>query len=179
MNNSIESVKEFHRVFSQPIKETIGVPSKERAILRVRLIFEELMELAEASGVGAEFNLLLIKSMKLNDSSFSKESNNAEALDALVDLQYVLDGTILEYGMDKVFEQAHNNVHASNMTKFCTTKEELQLSLDHFKEKDIQVYTRETNGVYFIYKAEDSKLLKPLNYVSADMEKIITDFKVK
>ena len=49
MNKSIESVKEFHKVFSQPIKTTIGVPSKDRALLRVRLIFEELMELAEAT----------------------------------------------------------------------------------------------------------------------------------
>lgn len=176
MNKSIESVKEFHSIFSQPIKTSIGVPSKERALLRVRLIFEELKELAEASGVAEEFNDMISDNVEVFIPVINKEPNNAEALDALVDLQYVLDGSILEYGMQDVFEVAHNDVHVSNMSKFCVSKIDLEASLAHYKAKRIQTYTKEDNGRYFIYKAEDGKLLKPLNYVAADMKSVIKRF---
>lgn len=63
--------------------------------LRLALITEELAELAQAAD----------------------ERDAESALDALCDLQYVLDGTVLAFGMDGVADEAFRRVHASNMSK--------------------------------------------------------------
>jgi predicted HAD superfamily Cof-like phosphohydrolase len=63
--------------------------------LRLHLLQEELAELAEAMANG----------------------DLVATLDALVDLQYVLSGTVLSLGFASVFEQAFKEVHRSNMSK--------------------------------------------------------------
>jgi predicted HAD superfamily Cof-like phosphohydrolase len=63
--------------------------------LRLALVTEELVELTEAC----------------------LDHDAVSALDALCDLQYVLDGTVLAFGMDGVADEAFRRVHASNMSK--------------------------------------------------------------
>ena len=46
-----------------------------------------------------------------------KNDNLLEVLDALCDMQYILIGTVLELGLQEVFEDAFAEVHRSNMTK--------------------------------------------------------------
>lgn len=43
-----------------------------------------------------------------------------EVLDALCDIQYVLDGTFLEFGLHGVKQEAMEEVHSSNMSKLGT-----------------------------------------------------------
>ena len=45
------------------------------------------------------------------------EENLVEVLDALCDMQVILDGTFLEFGMLNIKEAAMKEVHLSNMTK--------------------------------------------------------------
>lgn len=94
MNLELTSVEEFHRKFLVNIENAPCIPL-ERTELRVSLIQEELNELKDAI----------------------KENNLTEVLDALVDLQYVLSGTIIEFGLQHIFEDAFREVHSSNMTK--------------------------------------------------------------
>jgi len=46
------------------------------------------------------------------------DHDKVEILDALVDQAYILQGTILQHGLQHVFEEAFNRVHENNMSKF-------------------------------------------------------------
>ena len=82
MNDFLEKVKCFHEVFKAPILETPQIPSKERCDLRISLISEELEEMKEAIEKG----------------------DVVEVADALADLQYVLSGAVLEFGLGDKFD---------------------------------------------------------------------------
>ena len=60
----------------------------------------------------ASFRLMLEELVEFYDAQ-----SQVERLDALLDLQYFLDGTFLAYGFDKVKDAAFVEVHRSNMSK--------------------------------------------------------------
>lgn len=92
---TLESVREFHETYGAVIKDTPDTADQAVNKLRVNLLREELDELEEA--------------LAGNDP--------VEALDALVDLQYVLDGAFLALGLHAVKDKAFDEVHRSNMSK--------------------------------------------------------------
>ncbi len=92
---TINLVAEFHEAFEVPTRGTPAIPSVTRCALRLKLLQEELDELREA-----------IDGLDL-----------VEVLDALTDLQVVLDGTYLEFGMQGLKDAAFLEVHRSNMSK--------------------------------------------------------------
>lgn len=92
---SLEMVREFHTAFRLPIDNRPGLHSERTALLRLHLIQEELSELAIALA----------------------ERDPVKILDALADLQYVLDGSFLSLGLAGVKDEAMAEVHRSNMTK--------------------------------------------------------------
>lgn len=81
----------FGQGYSGPIRE---MPASV-ASLRKKLLLEELTELVTSIDAG----------------------DQEEILDALVDMQYVLSGTINECGMRDVFDEAFMRVHHANMQK--------------------------------------------------------------
>ena len=48
--NTIEHVKEFHLTFGHPVNTIPQIPDAKTRLLRVKLIAEEFLEFAEASG---------------------------------------------------------------------------------------------------------------------------------
>ncbi len=92
---SIEMVREFHRVFEQPDSDRPNVTDSDVNRLRINLLREELDELEDALDAG----------------------DPVETLDALTDLQYVLDGSYLQLGFADVKDAAIAEVHRSNMSK--------------------------------------------------------------
>lgn len=78
---TIEKVKEFSKLFEQAWSETPTVPSSKVGLLRLQLISEEIGELTHALAA----------------------SDPLETLDALVDIQYVLDGTYGAYGLESSY----------------------------------------------------------------------------
>ncbi len=94
-------IGEFHAAFGVPIRETPTIPKEDECALRVSLLQEELNELVIALG----------------------HLDIVETLDALCDLQVVLDGTFLQFGMGSIKEEAIAEVHRSNMTKLGTDGE--------------------------------------------------------
>src|SRR5580704_15002252 len=106
--HSLNQVAEFHTTFKHPILAAPVIPSRERCELRISLLAEELKELQQAVD----------------------DNNLVEVADALCDLQYVLSGAILEFGLSEKFKDLFDEVHRSNMSKACKTAEEANLTID-------------------------------------------------
>jgi predicted HAD superfamily Cof-like phosphohydrolase len=152
--NSLNQVADFHKTFNAPILNEPQIPSSKRCELRVSLLQEELNELREA----IENNDLI------------------EALDAFCDIKYVLNGAILEFGLQNIFDKAFNEVQRSNMSKACDTELDAQATLEHYKQKDgTEGYYKENNGKWLVYRKEDDKVLKSVKYSPADLKKIINE----
>lgn len=149
---TLSSVAEFHKTFQHPILDTPQIPSEARCKLRVSLIAEELKELEEAI----------------------RDQNIVEVADALCDIQYVLAGAILEFGLKDKFSELFDEVQRSNMSKACKTIEEAQATILHYLEKDgTESYYEEKDGLYLVYRTSDNKTLKSVAYSPADLKSIV------
>ncbi len=100
-------VKLFHLKASQVVNDKPTEIDKETRILRLRLINEELCELAEAFGYEP-----VDDSFVWHDTPFDL----VEVADALGDLLYVVLGTAVSCGID--LEPIFNEINRSNMSKF-------------------------------------------------------------
>jgi predicted HAD superfamily Cof-like phosphohydrolase len=147
----LNQVAEFHRTFKHPILDTPQIPSKQRCDLRVSLIAEELKELQEAID----------------------DNNIVEIADALADIQYVLAGAILEFGLGKKFRTIFDEVQRSNMSKACNSLAEAEATMKHYSDKGTESYYKEIEGKFLIYRKGDDKTLKNINYSPADLKSII------
>lgn len=115
---SLNMVAEFHLSFNHPVKDSPAIVSPKRAELRVSLLSEELNELQEAI----------------------QNQDIVEVADALCDIQYVLSGAILEFGLAEKFSELFSEVQRSNMSKACKTLEEASDSIKFYKSKGIDCY---------------------------------------
>jgi predicted HAD superfamily Cof-like phosphohydrolase len=150
--NYIKLVEEFHKTFNAPILETPQIPSKERCELRVSLLQEELDELKKAID----------------------DNNLVEITDAICDLQYVLSGAILEFGLGNKFNELFNEVQRSNMSKACDSEREALETLLFYKHKDgTEGYYKEVEGKWLVYRSQDNKVLKSINYSPANLKDIL------
>lgn len=148
----LNQVAEFHRTFKHPILDTPQIPSADRCKLRVELISEELKELEEA--------------IQNNDI--------VEVADALSDIQYVLSGAVLEFGLGDKFKALFEEVQRSNMSKACASKEEAEKTVAYYEgEKSTPCYYKEVDGLFLVYRTEDNKTLKSINYSPADLKNIL------
>ncbi len=150
--DSLNQVAEFHRTFQHPIKDHPGIPSPTRCDLRVSLIAEELEELKQAI----------------------VDRDMVEISDALCDIQYVLSGAVLEFGLGKKFGELFDEVQRSNMSKSCETEEEAQATVDYYRErKGTPCYYKEVDGKFLVFRTSDDKTLKSVNYSPADLKLIL------
>jgi len=93
--DTLDAVREFHEKCDQPIHHLPYLDDEEVNELRLDLLYEELNELKTAL----------------------KDGNEAAVLDALTDIQYVLDGTYLSLGFHGMKEAAFREIHRSNLSK--------------------------------------------------------------
>ena len=150
--DSLNQVAEFHRTFKAPILNTPQIPSADRCKLRVSLIAEELQELQEA-----------IDNQDL-----------VEVADALCDIQYVLSGAVLEFGLGNKFVDLFNEVQRSNMSKACNTYEEAELTVAHYAKKDgTEAEIVPDGDKFLVYRIIDNKVLKSVKYSPADLKGIL------
>lgn len=125
---TLDMVHEFHTTYSCTLEDKPNLTDKGVNNFRVNFLQEELDELKEA--------------LANNDL--------VEVLDALTDLQYVLDGTFLSFGLQEAKEVAFDEVHRSNMSK-----------LDESGQP--------------IVRPEDGKILKGPNYFKPNLAKVLND----
>ena len=150
--DSLNQVAEFHRTFKAPILNTPQIPSAARCKLRVSLIAEELKELQEA-----------IDNQDL-----------VEVADALCDIQYVLSGAVLEFGLGSKFVDLFNEVQRSNMSKACNTYEEAELTVAYYAKKDgTEAEIVQDGDKFLVYRIIDNKVLKSVMYSPADLKGIL------
>jgi len=148
---ALEDVAEFHRTFHLPVLDTPQIPDADRCRLRINLLREELKELEEA--------------IAANDL--------VEAADAFADIQYVLSGAILEFGLGEKFRGLFEEVHRSNMSKTCATMQEAEETVAHY-EKQGQMGVIEASGnVFLVYRTDDRKVLKNVHYSPADLKSMV------
>lgn len=148
----LNQVADFHRTFKHPILDSPQIPSADRCKLRVSLIAEELKELQEA----------------IDDSDL------VEVADALCDIQYVLSGAVLEFGLGDKFKELFEEVQRSNMSKACDSEEEAKQTVTYYKaEKDTDAYYEQRDGKWLVYRMGDNKTLKSINYSPADLKSIL------
>ena len=149
---ALNSVADFHRTFRLPVEEKPIIPSEKRCKLRVNLLQEELNELKDAI----------------------EDKDIIEVADALADLQYVLSGAILEFGLGDKFNALFSEVQRSNMSKTCKTMDEARATQEHYKvDRGMTSQIEESNGEFLVFRIEDGKVLKSINYSPADLKSII------
>lgn len=151
--DTLESVKQFHNLFRCPVVESPALPSEERSKLRVALLQEEVQELEDAIS----------------------EKDLIEIADALADIQYVLGGAVLEFGMGSIFKQLFDEVHRSNMSKACSTLQEAEDTRRHYKEsKETDSYIQQIDDTkWLVYRQGDDKVLKSVKYSPADLASVL------
>ena len=119
-------VSEFHRAFDSPILDKPQVPADDRVRLRLTLIAEELFELMTSSLNTTEEELLDGGTRRSPISELEERMMGlikrlpvrvdiVEFADALADLDYVIEGSRLEFGINGAPVAAE--VHRANMTK--------------------------------------------------------------
>jgi len=147
--NALNDVAKFHETFSLPILDNATIPDKKRCELRISLLQEELNELKEAIAT----------------------DDLVEVADALCDIQYVLSGAILEFGLGDTFKTLFDEVQRSNMSKTCKTRQEAEATQKHYLDtKGTESFIEEKDGEYLVYRAEDKKVLKSVKYSPADIK---------
>lgn len=150
--DSLNLVAEFHKTFKHPILPTPAIPDENRCKLRVALLAEELKEM--------EVAIL--------------EKDLVGIADALCDLQYVLSGAILEFGLGEKFNSLFEEVQRSNMSKACNSEEEANQTVKFYKEKDgTECYYKKEGNKWLVYRKADNKTIKSVNYSPADLDKIL------
>ena len=92
---TLEQVQIFHETYGLPVKNAPDISDEKTNKLRVNLLAEEVEELQEALEAG----------------------DMVEVLDALTDIQYVLDGAYLSFGLQDLKTPAFEEVQRSNMSK--------------------------------------------------------------
>lgn len=150
--DALKMVAEFHETFKHPIVEAPAIPAEERCKLRVALIAEELKELEAAI----------------------RDRDIVEVADALCDIQYVLSGAILEFGLAGKFSELFEEVQRSNMSKACSTEEEARRTVEHHKQKDgTECYYRQEGDKWLVYRQSDNKTIKSVGYSPANLKRIL------
>ena len=179
MNIQTEKVMEFHENFNHPINDQKNHIDLKTRQLRIKLLFEELQELAEASDVRQTF-VTLCESNSMGyyinqgvDEIDGDNIDKKEELDALCDLQYVLSGAILSLGFQNEFDDAFSEVHDSNMSKMCDTEDEVKDTVDHYKEQGVESHFIKKGNKFIVMRVGDNKILKNKHYKEANLTKFI------
>ena len=84
MNPMVTSLLEFNEAFDIPKLDRPGLGTEEMIELRIKLLREEVEEYAEAARAG----------------------DMVEVLDALADIGYILAGTVINHGMQHIYDDA-------------------------------------------------------------------------
>ncbi|MEK9731635.1 MAG: nucleoside triphosphate pyrophosphohydrolase family protein [Candidatus Poseidoniales archaeon] len=126
MNPIVKSLLEFNNAFEIPTLHDPGLGPNERIELRIKLLEEEVQEYAEAA----------------------RNGDLVEILDALADIGYILAGTIINHGMQHIYDDAFNEVHRSNMAKLVDGK---------------------------VLRREDGKVMKPEGWQPPNLAQFLSD----
>ena len=118
--NTIDKVRIFHKTFEHPVSDALTVSDAAHRMLRIKLIAEELGELVRASGCCIVLGVDAKKAedtdyLEVLDRSDTVAPDIVEMADALGDLDYVVQGANLVFGIPA--EAVLDEIQRSNMSK--------------------------------------------------------------
>jgi predicted HAD superfamily Cof-like phosphohydrolase len=152
MTETLKMVQEFHETFGHPVLASPIIPDEKRCVLRMNLLTEELKELQKAI----------------------YEKDIVGAADALCDLQYVLNGAILEFGLGASFGELFKEVQRSNMSKSCSSQEEALKTVEYWETSEGKSCAiEEVRNRFIVYRIDDDKIMKSVNYSPANLKSIL------
>jgi len=176
--SAIKQVELFQKTFGDIVANLGEIPSVEKRRLRLKLIFEELSELAEAYGLENTFGSICIEYVKqaVVDSRIENtlEYNPTEALDAVCDLLVVTYGGACINGHSTIIDKAFDETMRSNMSKICNTLDEAHASVAKYHKEGIDTEPVKTGeNQWTIYNKITRKILKGVNFFKPDYKKLL------
>jgi len=151
----VNEVETFNATFGKPNNYEPKIPEEKEWKFVYNFILEELEEYKEACERG----------------------DIVEVLDALCDITYVSlgNGTMLHGLKDKIWS-AYQEVQASNMSKACKSEKE---ALDTVRVRSEEQnspchFEKLEEGRYIVYRTEDKKVMKSINYFKPNLRKFFT-----
>lgn len=142
-------VARWAEVFSLPINKKPVLLEGRANDLAIDLIDEELAEVKKAL----------------------YEENLTEMVDGLGDLLWVVIRAMQSAGVD--IDKTISAIYDSNMSKLATSKEEAEQSVAKYAEQGIEAgYTKVGKKYYKIFRKNDNKVLKSINFAVPNFEKL-------
>lgn len=197
--NFQEKVKEFMIAGGQFVATERREMTEEERVFRHTLLQEEINELKQAIKVNDRVEILdalcdikvvndgtantigldheddgLCEIYEMPDNSIEKNIQDLNPKDntpivnyAIFELAYLFDFSL------ETFKEALNRVHDSNMSKFCKTLYEADLTLNKYHIQNIDAYHVFVNGLYVVKRRDDNKILKSINYHAVDLTDLV------
>ena len=180
--NQLEAVTTFHKMASQPVNYSPTLPDIKAIRFRQHFLLEELIEgfaaLCHAdSPVAATIieNLHDVQKLCNELAEQDIDCDPVEFLDSLNDMQYVISGTALYYGLP--IEEGFAEVHNKNMTRFPKDYIELKATLKKAKDMGISVkYNFNPEYKRFaVIRLDNGKLFKNAHHQPPDLASVIKE----
>ncbi len=181
----LKSIIEFQKAGGHTVAYSTEnhIPSIEDRKLRLKLIFEELSELADAYGL--EQTMINICNnyiggiyAKTQSNPISKDTlefNKVEALDALCDLSVVVNGGYCISGFTDIAEEAYDETMNSNLSKFCYSLDEAMATVAGKDDWEYKLTNIDGKDIYVFYRKEDKKIMKGAGYYKPDYSKLLSN----
>lgn len=112
----LDDVASFQKKMDQAYDGPPRVPDRDLILFRLNFLGEELRELGAAFGIKVNVSCLPVEDVSILTGLTGVQAL-ADALDALVDLDYVNLGTVLQLGLGPAYDAAWERVHGKNMLK--------------------------------------------------------------
>jgi predicted HAD superfamily Cof-like phosphohydrolase len=146
----MEDVNNFMEACGQT-ETTRDLKNDKLVNFRMSLIDEEVGELKEAL----------------------KNKDRIEVIDALADILFVVYGAGVAFDID--LDKAFDIVYESNMSKFCSTEEEAQETVEYYLKNKKQLgydspAYRKHGYIWVVYNKSTGKILKSINYTPAKFD---------
>lgn len=175
-NKLITDITEFRTTFGLPIGPETFTKSDDE--LHTSLWVEELIELGDATDLSEKIDSLV-------DQVYVLCGRIAQHGEWSVEIAYIVDVLIKvcvgKYGVD--FVKAWDEIHSSNLSKTCTTKEQVDENIAFYTEKGVKLNVENIGGRFVLKCAEEciykgttvkvGKVMKSIFYRDADLTQLL------
>jgi hypothetical protein len=142
---------QFHYRYNVPVLHSPGVPTGDRVKARFSLMQKALAAFMGATG----------------------ERDTEAALLALCELQYAVSGTIFEFGMHQIFDEAFTRVHEANMNK-AYKEETVKIATEaYYEDLGVEVVTVDSGEFFKTFRKSDGELLAPVFWQAPELKSLL------
>jgi predicted HAD superfamily Cof-like phosphohydrolase len=161
--NIEELVKDWALTFGLPVNEKPTIPNKEEILLAFKLIEEEFLEFRQAIQYQLIDGHTATGAYHITGDIVEMPEDITEIADSLTDTLWTVIRAMQVFGLNP--QKCMEAVYESNMSKLCYSYDEIEETVEAYKQKGIEVvvYPAEFKG--FIVKNKNTdKVLKSINF---------------